>query len=176
MCTLLNVLCGINKSYYDDFIGCKKIEGTKSWHEITDQEKAFDRLELPKDFIDERCKLYMTLSTSYSSKPVLLVMSESCPRVFYPTKAKHDIKFSILSGDVSKKILEDYASQSNSEIFYGVKLKKGTITLDDVKKDEDFIAMVDNWMIFNRNDKYVVAVNSNPVEYNLPIIPVYLNN
>jgi hypothetical protein len=172
MCTLLNVLCGINKSYYDDFRGCKKIEGTKSWHEITDREKAFDRLNLPKDFINEKCKLYMTLSTTYSNKPVLLVMSDSCPRGFYPTKTKHDVKFSILSGEVSKKLLEDYAYQSSNEIFYGIKLKKEKITMDEVEKDKDFISMVDNWMIFNRNDKYIIAVNSNPIEYYLPTLTV----
>jgi hypothetical protein len=172
MCTLLNVLAGINKSYYDSFRGCKKIEGTKNWHEIVEQEKTFERLNLPKDFIDEKSKLYMILSTSYSSSPVLLVMSDSCPRGFYPTKAKHDVIPSILSGDVSKKILEDYANQSNSEIFYGVKLKKGAMTLDEVKKDKDFITMIDNWMIFNRNDKYIVVVNSNPVEYNLPTLTI----
>jgi hypothetical protein len=172
MCTLLNVLCGINKSYYDDFRGCKKIEGTKSWHEITDREKAFDRLNLPKDFINEKCKLYMTLSTTYSNKPVLLVMSDSCPRGFYPTKTKHDVKFSTLLGEVSKKLLEDYAYQSSNEIFYGIKLKKGKITMDEVEKDKDFISMVDNWMIFNRNDKYIIAVNSNPIEYYLPTLTV----
>lgn len=172
MCTLLNILSGVNKSYYDYFRGCKKIEGTKSWHEIIDREKAFDRLGLPKDFIDERCKLYMTLSTSYSNRPVLLVMSDSCPRGFYPSKTKHDVTFSILSGEVSQKLLEDYAYQSSNEIFYGIKLKKGKITMDEVEKDKDFISMVDNWMIFNRNDKYIIAVNSNPIEYNLPTLTV----
>jgi hypothetical protein len=172
MCTLLNVLCGINKSYYDDFRGCKKIEGTKSWHEIVDQEKAFDRLNLPKDFFNEKCKLYMTLSTSYSNKPVLLVMSDSCPRGFYPSRTKHDVIFSTLSGEVSQKLLEDYAYRSSNEIFYGIKLKRGKITMDEVEKDKDFISMVDNWMIFNRNDKYIIAVNSNPIEYYLPTLTV----
>jgi hypothetical protein len=168
MCTLLNILTGINKSYYDSFRGCRKLEGTKNWHEIVDSEKAW--LNLPKDFFDEKFKLYMVLSTTYSSRPVMLVMSDSCPRGFYPSKTKQDVIFSNLSGEVSKKILEDYANQSNSVIFYGVKLKKGTMTLDEVKKNKDFITTVDNWIIFNRNDKYIVVVNSNPIEYNLPTL------
>jgi len=171
MCTLLNVLTGINKSYYDSFRGCRKLDGTKSWHEIINPETAFERFNFPKDFFDEKFKLYMTLSTTYSSRPAMLVMSDSCPRIFYPTRAKHDVKFSNLSTEVTKKILEDYANQSNSVIFYGIKLKKKTVDLDEVKKNKDFITMVDNWIIFNRN-KYIVAVNSNPIEYNLPTLTV----
>lgn len=168
MCTLLNILGGVNKSYYDKFYGCDKIEGTKTWHEITNQEKAFGRLKIPEGYFQKDSKIYMTLSQSYSYHPSMIVLNGSCPYGFYPVNTKHDVKYSILSGEISKKIFEDYAKESSNMIYYGVKLKLGLITIDDIKKDEDFINIVDNWMIFNRNDKYICVVNSNPVEYNIP--------
>jgi len=87
--------------------------------------------------------------------------------LFYPLREKNDIKYGTLNSEIKKKLFEDYAKESSNEIYYGMKLKLGLITIDDIKKDEDFVDIVDNWIIFNRNDKYLSVVNSNPIEYHI---------
>lgn len=176
MCTILNLSVGINKSYYDRFYGCEKVEGTKNWQKIINRENAFDRLKIPESYFQKDSKIYMFLSKSYSNYPILFIINDLCPMLFYPinrTAVKKsgesiDIKYGSLTGEFVKKTFEDYAKKSSNEIYYGVKLKLGLITIDDIKKDKDFIDMVDNWIIFNRNDKYLSVVNSNPIEYHIP--------
>lgn len=161
MCTVLNFSVGINLSYYDRFYGCQKLEGTKTWQKITDKEKAFNRLKIPEAYFQKDSKIYMTLSQSYSSYPLMIVLNNLCPMLFYPLREKNDIKYGTLNSEITKKLFEDYAKESSNEIYYGVKLKLGLITIDDIKKDEDFIDIVDNWIIFNRNDKYLSVMVKN---------------
>jgi hypothetical protein len=169
-CTLLNILRGSKKSYYDEFRGCEKIDGTKNWHKMVRFEDAFDRLEMPKDYVenDGITEVYVCLSESYSLFPVLLIFDNYVPRVIYPLKDKREVKYSTLSGVVSKKLFEDYAKKSESYLYLGTKLKLQLTTLDDIKKHPKFIEKVDNWLIFDHNKNYYMCVNTNPDEYHIP--------
>ncbi len=169
-CTLLNILRGSKKSYYDEFIGCEKVERTKTWHKMVRFEDAFDRLQMDKNYVEQNddTEIYMTLSESYSHHPVLLILDKTCPRCIYPTKTKKELKCVDLIGGVSKSLIENYARKSSSNIYLGIKLKLGEIKIDDVEKVQEFIEEIDNWLIFDHNKKYYLCVNSNPNKYSIP--------
>jgi hypothetical protein len=170
MCTILNIIGGVKKSYWDNFRGCEKVEGTKTWHKVVDREKAYDWLKIPKDYFDNNDELYVTLSETYSSYPVMIVLDDTYPHGFYPTNNQREIKYATLSGVGSKKIFEDYARRSDSELYLGVKLKLGLTTLDQIKERKKFITTIDKWMVFDRNENYYLVVNSNPDEYSVPTL------
>jgi len=170
MCTLLNILAGINKSYWDEFRGCEKVEGTKTWHKLVNRDRAYDWLKIPKDYFDKDAELYVTLSQTYSSYPVMIVLDDTYPRGFYPTYKEHEVKYATLSGLGSKKIFEDYVRRSNSDLYLGVKLKLGLTTLEQIKERKKFITTIDKWMVFDRNENYYLVVNSNPDQYSVPTL------
>lgn len=170
MCTLLNIVRDTKKSYWEDFLGCERVPKTKTWHRLVDYGDAFSRLQMPKDYIqkEDDVETYITLSESYSNHPILLIFDDVSPRVVYPVSKKFDVKYSTLSGNISKSLFEDYAKNSKSYLYDGIKLKLGLITLDDVKNNGKFIDQVDNWLVFNHNKNYYLCVNSNPDEYHVP--------
>ena len=170
MCTLLNILAGINKSYWDEFRGCEKVEGTKTWHKLVNRDRAYDWLKIPRDYFDKGAELYVTLSQTYSSYPVMIVLDDTYPRGFYPTYKEHEVKYATLSGLGSKKIFEDYVRRSNSDLYLGVKLTLGLTTLEQIKERKKFITTIDKWMVFDRNENYYLVVNSNPDQYSVPTL------
>jgi hypothetical protein len=100
----------------------------------------------------------------------MLVLDNINPRIIYPVNKTFNIKYTSISGTIFKKIFEDYAKRSDDLLYSGVKLKLGTITLDEVKAHVRFIEQVDNWIVFKRNDNYYIVVNSKPDEYNIPSV------
>jgi hypothetical protein len=170
MCTILNILAGINKSYYDEFRGCEKVEGSKTWHKLVNRDRAHDWLKIPKDYFDDDAEVYISLSETYSSFPVMIVLDDTYPHGFYPTNKQREIKYATLSGSISKKIFEDYARRSDSELYLGVKLKLGLTTLEQIKERKKFITTIDKWMVFDRNENYYLVVNSNPDQYSVPTL------
>ena len=169
MCTLLNILGGEKKSYWENFRGCEKVEDTKTWHKVVNK-SAFNWLKIPEGYFDDKTELYFTLSETYSSYPVMIVLDDSYPHGFYPTNKQHDVKYATLSGSSSKKIFEDYAKRSDNELYLGVKLKLGLTTLDQIKERRKFITTIDKWIIFDRNENYYLVVNSNPEKYSIPTL------
>jgi hypothetical protein len=170
MCTIMNILKGDNKSYYDKFYGCQKVEGSKTWHKIVNKEAALSRLKIPDGYFKNDVELYLLLSESYSYYPIMLALDHLNPRGIYPVDKVNDLEYTSISGQIGKKVFEDYAKRSDDILYSGVKLKLGTITLDEVKAYDRFIKQVDNWIVFKRNDNYYIVVNSKPDEYNIPCV------
>jgi hypothetical protein len=188
--TIINLMAGIKKSYYQRFKGCKQIEGSKNWQEVVDKEKFFDSLELDinkyNNILNERSKLYVTLSKSYSNIPVILVINDWYLHGFLPTSRDYRIsntndfftKPLEISGDIAKKIILDFAKESNNEYFDGLKLANNLISMDDIEKNKKFIKKVDKWLIYDRNDNYYMIVNTDVKnEYEIPSETLlYINN
>lgn len=170
-CTLLNILGGSKKSYYDDFLGCQKVDGVKSWLKITNRDKAFSWLKI-KDtsYFRDESELYLLLSESYSNIPIILSLDNTQPKVVYPINTQGEVKYSSIGGKLAKLIMEEYAKKSTDNLYSGIKLKLGILSIDEIKKSEKFVMQVDNWIVFSRNKDYYIVVNSNPKDYNVPTI------
>lgn len=174
MSTLLNIIDGDYISYFDKFEGCEKVEN--NWHKIVNFDNCLKRLKLASNYFSKNEEVYIYLSETYSYYPILLVLNNTMPHLFYPVDTKkmskiyqeRELNYSILSNKTSKKLFEEYAKKSKSELYCGIKLKLGILSIDDIKKFEKFIEIVDNWAIFNHNSKYYRVVNLNPNEYLLP--------
>ena len=174
MSTILNLTNGIKKSYYDYYPWCEKYKDTKTWHKIIDQESMCGCLRLGSDFFKggsrDNSEVYIAFSESYSQCPICLVLNESIPFGFFLTNSKQVDKFAELTPkSKASTMLEEYATKSDNELYMGVKLKLGKISLDEVKKLKKYVTTIDNWMVFDRNDNYYLIVNTNIDTYQLPL-------
>jgi hypothetical protein len=179
--TIINLMSDVKKSYYQRSKGCKQIEGTKTWHEVVNKENFFDSLKLNindhKNILDEKSKLYVSFSESYSNIPVILVINDWYLHGFLPTSKDYRVSNTndfftnplTVSGDIAKKIILDFAKDSNDEHFDGLKLANGLISMGDIEKNKKFIKKVDKWLIYDRNDNYYIIVNTDVKnEYEIP--------
>lgn len=169
LCTILNLYRNVKKPYYEYFIGCEPYEGF--WHKVKDFESVEDRLKLPKDYLKNYKSVFITLSSSYSTIPILLTLNATDPCVLYPMKEGEStvIKYSKISSKIPKKIFEEYALESKSRLYCGVKLLLQKINENEIIKYPDFIKKIGRWFIFDHNDNYYLIVNSNPTNgYQVP--------
>jgi len=130
-----------------------------------------DRLKLPKDYLKDYKSVFITLSSSYSTIPILLTLNGIDPCVLYPMIEGEStvIKYSEISNKIPKKIFEEYALESTSRLYCGVKLLLQKITEDEIIKYPGFIKKIGQWFIFDHNDNYYLIVNSNPIDgYQIP--------
>lgn len=165
MCTVLNLEINIKKSYYDHFRGCEPTQ-YKGFLKVKDNPTFINRIQLNNTYLDNYSEVYITLSKSYSSYPTILLLNNNHPHAFFTSDKNED--YANISGSVSKKIVEDYAINSESNLYIGIKLKLANITMEDVQKNVQFIKQVDNWLIFHQNDNYYLVVNTDIDSYNLP--------
>lgn len=177
LCTIFNLLNNNKKSYYDWFGGCEKYKDSETWHKVVNNQFAAERLQLDKTAFDDR-EVYLTLSKSYSYFPVALMLNNSTPVGFYITRTDSkagaikntDWNFVDISGKYSKMIMDEYAIKSNDDVYLGIKLKLGKITLDDITKIKKYVGKVGKWLIFDRNDNYYLMINSELGEsYEIPL-------
>lgn len=165
--TIVNLEFGIKKSWYNHLPGCEKLEGTKAWLKVTDKNRVCHIFQLPDGYFDDQDEIYIACSQTYSSTPVFICLNEKTPIGYFPVN-NNKLNFAHLSGAVSRKILEDYALKSDNTLYYGVKLKLGQITEQDVESHEKFIKRIGNWFIFDHNKGWYKVVNAAPKRYELP--------
>lgn len=169
LCTILNFYRDVKKPYYQDFLGCSPLEGTKTWHKADDMKLLSKRLCLNEEYLSDYKEAYITLSESYSSSPVLLLFNSYSCYGFYPVSQSENMKYSDISGSISKSLFEKYALNSESLIYSGVQLKLKKITEEEITSNPAFIKKIDKWFILDHNDNYYVVVNSDPGEsYHIP--------
>lgn len=170
MNTVLNLTNGNKKSYYDSFIGCKKVNNV--WHKVEDKNKFTERLRLSENTFDEEDEVYVTFSKSYSFIPVILILNNYNFHLFFPTDKKYEnndfTKPGTLSGKAkaSKEIIFDYIKDKDDIYFDGIKLKNNMITLEDVKNRttksgrKQFAGQFGKWLVYDRNKNYYLIVNT----------------
>lgn len=162
MNTILNLTAGIKKSYYDSFIGCKKVD--KHWHKVIDKNVFLERLKMNKDKFSDGDEVYVKFSETYSFIPVILILNYVNFNVIFPTNKfyKEDnllTRYAIVAGE-NKKIILDYIKDKNDFYFDGIKLKNNMITLEEVMSKKRFLGQFGKWLIFDRNDNYYLIVNT----------------
>ena len=76
--------------------------------------------------------------------------------------------------EIECKVVEDllfgYVDKPLNCSYTGIKIKLGMITLDDAKKMGNFICQVGKWLTYTWNDDWYIVVDSEPNEYNLPVL------
>lgn len=164
--TILNLEKGIKKSYYESLPGCESVG--KNWQKVLDKKIVCHNFNLPENHLDDEDEVYIYSSKTYSSMCGLLLCNSNLVKTFYPTYSEKDIQFTNLSGDFSKKILEDYAMRSNDTLFSGIYLSKGKLTEDEVKLNKNYINKIGKWLIFDRNTDFYQVVNTDTSGYEVP--------
>lgn len=169
MSTVLNLMRDVKMSYYDSFRGCKKSVEYDPYLEVVDKKAFSDRMNIGSDFFVDTDKVYVSLAKEYDFIPTILILSETIPRIFYPTRNENaKFSWSKLTGKISSKIIENHAFDADDVLYYGIKLKHGKITFDEIKSHDQYLTKIGKWLIFDRNSKYWVIVNSEPSEYQVP--------
>jgi len=167
--TILNLSKGIKKSYYQKMAGCEPVEGSKTWLKVIDRPKVYNNFNLPdKHFRDEE-EVYIYCSKSYSSHCGFLLLTPTLVKTFYPARNSKKLNFSNLTGAVSKGILEKYAMNNDDNLFSGVHLKKGKLTLEEIQSKDQYLGKVDKWLIFDRNSDFYQVVNTDVNSYEVPV-------
>lgn len=176
MCTILNLNVGIKKSYYEKFIGCERYNDS-TWHKVIDVDKFSDRMDMDRGRLNSKNEMYVNLSRSYSNYVVMLCLNDTYPLGLWLHNKKPEMSTKMSESSMASRIIEDYASRSNNEIWHGVNIKKGVITIDDVKKHSDLVTIIDDkWGVYDRSNNYYVVVNLNPTVYQLPSMSLPINN
>ena len=165
--TLVNLELGIKKSWYQNLPGCEQLEGTKAWLKVTDKDKVCHVFRLADGYFDDQDEIYISCSQTYSSTPAFICLNEKTPIGYFAVNGDN-LNFAHLSGAVSRKLLEDYALKSDNTLYYGVKLKLGQITEQDVVSHSKFIKRIGNWFIFDHNKGWYKIVNADPKRYEIP--------
>lgn len=172
--TIFNLCRGIKKSYYEHFLGCENIGN--GWHKVINLKSFVSRFnkggEIPVDSDDQ---LYVLFSKTYSYIPVILVLNNHHIKIIYPTdKLNYNDSHvfnktaNIKVGGNAMRIILDYISDKDDIYFDGIKLANGLITLEDIKSNSRFLKKVGKWLIFNRNKKYYLIVNSELGDFEIP--------
>lgn len=170
MCTIFNLLSGHKESYYDRLNGCQIYSPeTKGlgFLKIIDKRLFCERVKLKEDYFTTDDELYVSLSTDYEYPPRIIILNDSQPS-FFTTASYKKISFAEISGKFTTKIFEDYALKSENDLYSGIKLKLGKITMEDIEKNPNFIKKIGNWLVFDRNENFYIVVNANPVKYEIP--------
>lgn len=172
MSTILNIIRGHKKSYWEYFPGCQPIDGSKKLHKIVNREIVFPRIGVDSrdlQLSNQDTEIYISLSETYSAPPMLLILGIN-PRVFYPVSNRKNfkLKYSVLSGSLSKGLIEEYAKNSTLDIYTGIKLKLDILTKEEALSRS--IGNVDNWAIFDTSSRQYLCVNLNPIEYRIPTL------
>ena len=174
--TIRNLKNGIKKSYYENFTGCELVDGYKIWQKVRDPQLVLAKLFLEEEDKNNNIKpffqgspfqIWIKFSTTYSFYPVMIILNDNRPVTAIPVNLdskseSNQMDFSILSGVEPLRIIEEYAIQSDNNIWSGLKLRLGKITLEDIKKNNKYLGMFEKWIIYDRNDDFYLVVNSNP--------------
>lgn len=172
MSTIINLVNGVKKSYYESFRSCKYIgNGYHKIVDIGDLQKRFNFSDGTIKYLKTN-DLYLKFSEEYSYPVAILVFGENYPCVYLLTDDKNNkYDTSILSGVNSKKILEDYARNSKYYFYEGIRYKLGLVTKDQILSDKNLVSIVnDKWAIFDESEKYYLVVNLKLEKYELPTI------
>ena len=161
--TILNLVAGIKKSYYDSFVGCEKVN--ERWHKVVNRGLFFKRMNLLNDVVDEKSEVYVTFSESYSFLPMILVLNTYNFHIIFPTNKSYPVENAFnkpidISGKTIKQVIFDYISDKDDIYFDGIKLKNKMTTIEEIKSNSQFIDQCGKWLIFDRNKNYYLIVNT----------------
>jgi hypothetical protein len=158
MTTVLNLKRDIKKSYYERFAGCKKIDNS-TWLEVEDEDFFLKRMRIGKFQSDgevQQRKIYVKFSKEYDKIPIILIFTNSLFCLFVPSKLENFS--STVDIDTLKSIqLMNYAIESDSPYYLGIKLKLGIVSMEEIENITSFVKKVDKWLIFNIENFYLVV-------------------
>lgn len=169
ICTLVNLVNNNNKSYYDSFAGCEKVN--KAWHKVVNKDRFLNRMKMSKYKFNQEDELYVKFSKSYSFLPVILILNTYGFRIVFPTDKKHkgDTIFNKtvkLSSKYTMEVILDYIKDKNDIYFDGIKLNNDLVTIEDIKNKttksgkKQFLDQLGKWLIYDRNEHYYLIVNT----------------
>lgn len=160
--TILNLSRNIKKSIYQSFPGCSNIPNIEYWLKVNNVNDFIDRILSKKWESNSNEEIYVCFNDEYAAPIVFMVLDDNYPTAFRIIKNGDTYLKLFTSGDISTKLINDYASRSKNELYFGIKLKLGKITEEEIQKSDKYIKTIGNWFVFNRNDNYYLIVNRNP--------------
>jgi hypothetical protein len=171
--TTLNLSYGNKKSFYQRFTDDLEYVKDGILKIIPGQDYVWKRLGVkPPQNTNEGDENYLFLSKSYSFVPIVLRIRERsfpCLRIFNNNRKVMHL-FSMDADGFATKALNDYVQKPQNVSYSGIRLKLGLTTVDELKKDEDFVLQVGKWLVFHWNKDYFIAIDSEPGEYVLPVM------
>jgi hypothetical protein len=171
--TTLNLGYNNKKSFYQSFTQDTEYVKDGILKIIPGQDYAWKRLGVkPPENLNEGDENYLFLSKSYSFVPIVLrirARSFPCLRIFNNNKNVMHL-FSMDKDGFATKALNEYVQKPRNISYCGIRLKLGLTTIDELKKEEDFLIQVDKWLVFHWNADYYIVIDSQPGEYVLPVM------
>lgn len=157
--TIFNLMDGIKKSYYDFFSGCEKVDfGNIPYLKINNYKYIIQRLGIDKTYFNKDDEMYIIFSKSYSYYPAIFILNENYFKILIITNKKIEEPVKINhNSSIFENILIDYAKRTNSDFYSGIKLMNNLTTLDEIKKSNNFITKIDNWLIFDSKSHYLIV-------------------
>lgn len=171
--TTLNLTHGNKKSYYQSFTEDTEYVKDGIFKIIPGQDYVWNRLGVkPPKNLNEGDENYLFLSKLYNFVPIILRIREKsfpCLRIFNNNKKVMHL-FSLNDDGFATTALNDYVQKPQNVSYIGIKIKLGLLTVEEAKENPAFILQVGKWLVFEWNDDYFIAVDSEPGEYVLPVM------
>lgn len=168
--TVLNLSNGINKSYYQRFVGCDYISDgvLKIRKDVTDATWTRLGFQKPSNVNDVN---YLSLSKAYSYPVVVLRLREKalpCAHINTTDINKLSLSDINITGKFGKLIAE-YVKKPVNIAYIGLKIKLGLVSIEDASKLDDFILQEGKWLVFHWNKDFFISIDCDlDKSYNLP--------
>lgn len=171
--TTLNLSHGTKKSFYQEFTDDTEYVKDGILKIIPGENHVWKRLGVkPPQNLNEGDENYLFLSKSYSFVPIVLRIRERsfpCLRIFNNNRKVMHL-FSMGADGFATKALNDYVQKPQNISYSPIRLKLGLTTVDELKKNEDFVLQVGKWLVFHWNKDYFITIDSEPGDYVLPVM------
>lgn len=166
--TIINLSCGIKKSYYQKFFGNEYIKD--GVFKITD-DYTWKILGAKKP-TNENDVNYLYFSKSYSYVPCILRLRVDSFPFIRTLNDKPNTISEVKEGGTGFSALKDFVQNKQNVSYSGIKIKLGLITKEKVRENPSLVIEVGQWFVFNWNDNFYIVVDSEPKSINIPIINI----
>ena len=151
--TCLNLSRGIRKSFYDYFEGTTKI--SPNWHRIDNIERI-NRLLNPEMVQLSDGKYYIGFKRKYQGAARIIALGNENFCFIIPFE-KASLKDPALTSPEPLSLVDDGIKDMDLPLYDGIKLSRGTTTLDKIKKRGEFLLEFENWIIYKLPESYLVV-------------------
>jgi hypothetical protein len=151
--TCLNLSRGIRKSFYDYFEGTTKI--SKNWHRIDNIKRINGRLNTEMVQLSDG-KYYIGFPNKYEGAGRIIALENKNFCLIIPLE-KDSLNDAALSSPEVLSLVDDGIKDIDLPLYDGIKLSRGTTTLDKIKKRREFLLEFENWIIYKLPESYLVV-------------------
>lgn len=167
--TVLNLVAGIKKSHLNSYPGCEPISDREGWFLVKDTKKVSIRLKLKFELGIENDKTYLIVA--YNRPTIILRLRDNSYPYMRVLSNNDSIKepYEISPNGRGGQLIKDFVTTPQNCSYSGIRIKLGYTTIEECKSQSNYVTQVNDWLVFEWNSNYYLAVNSKVDNYIIPV-------